>query len=249
MKYDDRKFFYRKDIHIADWLMSFKDKLTEEYLAYHTDYDTTFSKGTAIQNPHGIVYSNWKVDTLKNVFPEANVVYDPDSHPKSNIPVAFPTASHIARELGNNCVMLTYSTMEPHSFISRHADDQVDTKANQVRIHIPLIIPAGNIWLEIEGEEIDWTDIFAFNTLNVHSAYNRTDKRRLVLLLDVKRDFLNLLPASPFSREHADLKIKKSYIKHLPDEGITLTTRFNIDDDFNMIVEETPYIGEKNGNG
>ena len=246
MQYDDRKFFHRKDIHIADWLMSFRDKLVEEYLAYHTDYDTTFSKSTAIHNPGDVVYPNWKIDTLKNVLPDAKVEYDPDNHPNPVLAINLPTASHIARELGDNCIMLSYSTMEPGTAIPRHYDESIDTKSNEVRIHVPLIIPEGDVWLEVGGSDIEWTDIFAFSTLNVHSAYNRTNKRRLILILDVKREFLNLLPASPFNKELADIEKMKLY-KHITKQGTVFSTK--LDNTFNVISKEEVYIGEKNGNG
>jgi hypothetical protein len=246
MQYDDRKIFHRKDIHIADWLMSFRDKLVEEYLAYHPDYDTTFSKSSSIHNPGDVVYPNWKIDTLKNVLLETNTIYSPDNHPNPDLPSNLPTASHIARELGHNCIMLSYSTMEPGTAIPRHYDESPYTKANEVRIHVPLIIPEGEVWLEVEGSDIEWTDIFAFSTLHVHSAYNRTNKRRLILILDVKRKFLNLLPASPFNRERADIERMNSY-EHVTNYGTVITAK--LDGKFNLLTEEKVYIGEKNGNG
>ena len=211
MEMDDRHYYYRKDIRIADWLMSFKDKLIEEYLAYHPDYQTEFSKGKSLSLVHNnTFFKYWKMDWVKLIYPDSNAYIDPDNHPFPEIPKAFPTASHIARELGANCEFLAYSTIDPQSIIERHTGPE-NTKSTKVRIHVPLIIPEGDIWFESEGNEIDWRDLWAFNNQYTHSAYNDTDQRRLILLLDVDREFLGLGPATPYDEERMKVEFNKPY--------------------------------------
>jgi hypothetical protein len=212
---DDRRYYYRKDIHIADWLLSFRDKLIEEYLAYHPDYQTTFSKGQPLSLVHNnSSFNNWKMDWIKIIYPDSNAYVDPDNHPFPEIPAAFPTASNIARELGKHCEFLGYSTIDPHAVIERHTDPRrsgENTNVTKVRIHVPLIIPEGDVWFETEGEEMDWSDLWAFNNQYIHSAYNETDLRRLTLLVDVDREFLGLNPATPYDEQRMIREFSKPY--------------------------------------
>ena len=75
--------------------------------------------------------------------------------------------------------------IEPHTDIENPLHDTI-------RIHIPLIIPEGDAELEAEGVKTKWTDLFAFDNGAMHSAYNKTNKRRLIYILDIKRSFLAL---------------------------------------------------------
>ena len=67
-----------------------------------------------------------------------------------------------------------------------------------VRIHIPLIIPEGDIFLEVNGEEVDWGDIFAFNNQLAHSSHNYSSEYRLIFLIDLEREFLGMPPGSVY---------------------------------------------------
>jgi len=59
-----------------------------------------------------------------------------------------------------------------------------------------LIIPTGDVYFEVEGTEIDWTDIYGFDDQAVHSGCNYTEKRQLVYLLDIRRSYLGI-PEGP----------------------------------------------------
>ena len=60
-------------------------------------------------------------------------------------------------------------------------------------------MPEGDIFLECEGEEIDWSDIFAFDNSLIHSAYNLTPHLRLIFMIDVRRELLGLEPGMSFN--------------------------------------------------
>lgn len=109
------------------------------------------------------------------------------------------TANKILRDFGEeNCPILNYSCLAPQSVIERHTGIE-NRKGETVRIHIPLIIPKGDVFFEVYGEEIDWSEIFAFNNQFVHSAHNLTDEYRLVFLLDLKRESVGLPPGEPYN--------------------------------------------------
>ena len=85
----------------------------------------------------------------------------------------------------------TFSCLEPGTKTRLHQDED----DRFYRVHIPLIIPEGNVafmvfdnkgnkkvkdWKQNSGEH------FIFNDTCLHMAYNFTDKLRVVLLLDLK---------------------------------------------------------------
>ena len=242
MEYDDRRYYYRKDLHkVADWLMSFRDKLTEEFMTHNSDFFDEYTKGQTFDNTRGNKFNVWKLQGIRFKWPEQGIDCYPGKDYPAELLEMYPTACRIADELGEHCPIVQYSAIDPKSHIPRHTGpENVDAKF--IRIHVPLIIPEGNIWFECEGEDIDWTDIWGFNNQYSHSAYNRSDKRRLILLIDISREFLGIAPAHPYDEERFQREAKKTYVKHLPSENITLTC--TIDDLWNITYTETPYTGE-----
>jgi aspartyl/asparaginyl beta-hydroxylase (cupin superfamily) len=81
--------------------------------------------------------------------------------------------------------------LDPGGVITRHVDIE-NYLRKTVRIHIPLIIPEGDVYLEVRGVELDWSNLFAFDNGDWHSAYNKTEKRRLVYIIDISRSFLGI---------------------------------------------------------
>jgi hypothetical protein len=238
MDYDDRRYYYSKDIHISDWLLSFREDLTKEFLAKHTDFiDGDFEQGVGFKHKTGYNQDSWKMDGIKYFWPEGNInCYPGNVYPKEVLDV-FPTACKIATELGDACPVVQYSVIEKNSIIKRHTGPE-NTESKYIRIHVPLIIPPGDIWFECEGEDIDWSEVWGFNNQFVHAAFNLTDKRRLILLIDVSREFLNLPPASPFDQARFDRELRKPYVKKFPHWGIQRT--YTLDESWNVVVTEEP---------
>ena len=81
-----------------------------------------------------------------------------------------------------------------------------------IRIHIPLYVPEGDIFLETEGVEIDWSDIFGFANQYIHSAHNYSNTRRLVYLIDIKRKYLGL-PRAEICNLHHRLKTWPPFVR------------------------------------
>jgi len=182
-------------ISIADELMSLVPKLRDEFLDYHKDFDTTFSKGIsyAAANPLTILNeqekTSWKVEGIRYVCKPQNVEQNLFLDPK--ISSAFPTATELTKKYINYCGCSGYSILEAGGIIEPHTDIE-NPLHDTIRIHIPLIIPEGDAELEAEGVKTKWTDLFAFDNGAMHSAYNKTNKRRLIYILDIKRSFLAL---------------------------------------------------------
>jgi len=105
----------------------------------------------------------------------------------------YVTANKILKDFGEeNCPILNYSCLAPQSVIERHTDME-GRSGGTFRIIIPLMIPKGDAFFEVNGEEVDFSDIFAFNNQLIHSAYNLTNEYRLIFLLDLKREVLDCL--------------------------------------------------------
>ena len=189
----------KNEIAIADELQSLVPKLLEEFLLYHQDFNTTFSKHTSYADVNLKLDPRekdiWKVEGMRYVSPDQNIELNPYKDP--NTQKNFPTAVMLTEKYVEFCGCSGYSILEPGGVINRHTDIE-NRDRGTVRIHIPLIIPKGNVFIEIGGTELYWTDIFAFDNEEPHSAYNNTDNRRLIYLIDIKRSFLGIPEGEPF---------------------------------------------------
>ncbi|HWY99171.1 MAG TPA: aspartyl/asparaginyl beta-hydroxylase domain-containing protein [Bacteroidia bacterium] len=89
-------------------------------------------------------------------------------------------------------VSVSFSRLAPQTTIKEHRGD---TNA-VLRCHLGIEIPAGlpDCGIRVGGEEKSWKEgewLF-FNDAHKHMAWNNTDKRRIVLIVDVVRpEFLN----------------------------------------------------------
>lgn len=187
----------KEEIHIADELLSLVPNLRNEFLLHHEDFDTTFKGGIPYSkaNPLAILDHvpgkvDWKVEGLRYFLPEqkkeSNMFLDP------KVSNAFPTASALTQKYIKHCGCSGYSILESGGIIRKHVDVE-NRSHNSVRIHIPLIIPEGDSGFEVNGLTTNWSNLFAFDNGELHSAYNRTNKRRLIYIIDITREFL-LIP-------------------------------------------------------
>jgi hypothetical protein len=206
--------FRRHEIPVAEYLMSHKQALIDEFIAGYADLsDVTQDK--RIQNMLGdrpvnelemletkvgdqIVHDvdSWKTFPFKYEHKDANIYVETDEQSASK----YPTAYKLVKGFGANCPIAGYSCFAPQTALHRHTG--VENRYGQyIRIHIPLIIPEGDVFFECNGEEITWSDIFGFNNQLVHSAYNYSDEYRLVFILDLDRVSIGMPPGESYNRE------------------------------------------------
>ena len=197
-----KPIWLKEEISIADELLALSNPLTEEFLNYHADFVGEFSKGVSYENDYIKDPLNkkaaWKVDALRYTYPDQGI--DLRLFEDTAMQEKFPTAAKLTNKYADHCLISSYSVLESQSSIGRHSDME-NRNRSYVRIHIPLIVPTGDIFLEVDNVEIDWTDLFAFDSELLHSAYNFSDYRRLVYILDISREFLNIPPADSWSLE------------------------------------------------
>jgi len=197
--------YRRHEIPYVEHLLSYREDLIKDFLAYHSNwYDLDQKLNDVHVNNFGgainerLTYPEaWKASWFR--FEDR-----PGGDEKLNTKHIqhFPTIQKILKELEGQLGHLFYSIMEPNTIISRHTGPENRT-GEHLRIHIPLIIPKGDVFFEVNGEEIDWSEPFGFNNQYTHSAHNLSSERRLILLIDIRRSFLGLPPGYPYySREH-----------------------------------------------
>lgn len=211
-----KNIYYRDELPIADYLMSLQDSLREDFITAHLTLANsvaetamyTFSAvrpqvsedvinrlmsskqpGTDSFGPNA---NAWHMIGFKYTNLASDVKFD-FVNPK--VLKNYPTAFKIIEHLGSSCTTAGYSILAPQSLIHRHRDPE-NVTGEGIRIHIPLIVPAGDLHFECNDEKVYWKDIFGFNNHFPHSASNLTDEYRLVFILDVKRESLGIAPAT-----------------------------------------------------
>ena len=213
-----QRIFKRHEISIADYLMGFQQALKNEFLEslqmFNNDRMTDAKNFImmGLQNPkdtfepalnyliqHTDSTPNiemWKVKDLKytnELIGKYFIENNPETVKK------YPTAMKLIDEYGDDCFIAAYSLLGPNSKINRHRDDE-HMLGEFVRIHIPLIIPKGEVYLEVFGEIVTWDDIFAFNNHFIHSAHNNTPDWRLSFLIDIRRTRIGLPPGVHYDK-------------------------------------------------
>ena len=206
MEASGQRIYRRHEIPYVDYLMTYQNALIEEFLEFHDNWFNADEevKGLVLARPGGrnIDYFlsdayAWKSSWLRYEYTPGGQYHTNEE----NLP-HFPTASKILSELEGQLGIVMYSILEANSVIDRHTGPENRT-GEYLRIHLPLIVPKGDIFFEVNGEEIDWSEPFGFNNQYIHSAHNYSSQRRLVFLIDIRRSFLGLPPGSPFySKEH-----------------------------------------------
>lgn len=203
-----KQYWLREEIPIADELMSYAPALIEEFLEWHSTFTdssvpadltklTPYNQSLSANGVGDRVQSKpntWLVDNLKYTSKYGEVI---NEYKQDDIKKRYPTAEKLIEKFGDNCPIATYSVLNSNSVIKRHTGIE-NRLGEHLRIHMPLIIPDGDIFFECEGYEIDWSDIWAFDNQLTHSAHNHTPHRRLIFLIDIKRSYLGLPQGSVY---------------------------------------------------
>lgn len=187
------KNVYRgNEIKFANLFRAAAPAMLKEFLQAHPNFQTgdNFTSVPYYQNPTGqnsTLYNKfnaWKVSGIK--------------HPATGLLEfnrnKYPTAFELTAAFGAECQTCAYSIVDPNSIIYRHTGVE-NRDAKFIRIHIPLYVPEGEIGFEVEGEIVRWDDVWGFNNQKLHSVWNDTPERRLVLLIDLSRKICDLPPA------------------------------------------------------
>ena len=104
----------------------------------------------------------------------------------------FPrTMTMVKRVPGLSKMFVLFSVLEPGAEISQHTGPI----NGMLRIHIPLIVPVGDCYLDVSGEQIRWKkgQAVIFDDSFSHRATNQTSTHRVVLLISIYNPQLSTL--------------------------------------------------------
>lgn len=215
--------FLRHEIPIADELMSYQEGLVkdfmagfntieqardahckpvmeQEYTGVNNDYDYSMNKYLVSRDPVTKKWApngkGWMVKEFRFDDGEGNRRVDATEQDRKT----FPTAVSILDKYTDICPIMNYSLIGPYTILQRHTGPE-NREGKFIRLHIPLIIPKGDIFLEVYGNEIEWNDCFAFNNQLQHSAHNYSNEWRLVFLFDLDREAIGMPPGPKYDPE------------------------------------------------
>lgn len=195
-----KNIYRNREIKFYDFLLEHKQGLIDDFLKNNPEwltvhdkiaYETQFGD---MHNSNGYNDYEQEVISKKDGWNLLGLISQFDNKVRESQREKYPTAFKIIDAFGEDCKIATYSTFEPGNILRRHTGPE-NRLAKNIRIHIPLIIPEGDVGFEVHGEEIHWDDIFAFNNQKAHSAWNLTNKRRLIFILDLTRTICDMPPA------------------------------------------------------
>lgn len=103
----------------------------------------------------------------------------------------FPETYKLIKDI-NNISTCYFSILNPNTQIHPHIGD---TDA-YYRFHLGIIIPKGlpECGIQVGSEKSEWKEnkFVIFNDVYTHTAWNNTDQIRVVLIIDIMRDFPNI---------------------------------------------------------
>jgi beta-hydroxylase len=90
------------------------------------------------------------------------------------------------------CTLAMFSVLKPGKKLAAH----YGPSKSVLRYHLSLIVPKNNkeCFITVNGENYNWeegSDVM-FDDTYLHSAENNSDETRVVLFLDIKRDYKNV---------------------------------------------------------
>jgi hypothetical protein len=219
--YQMKKIWRGNEIPIADYLMSFRTALRNEFLngfssleeaclTYTTDNLDLRMFGVSLdETSHGVMRKNletgefegdasgWKSIQFKYGRHDEMIDFKFDRSDNDRIAKKYRTAHKLVKSYGDFCPIANYSILAPNTILHRHSGPE-NREGKYIRIHIPLIIPEGEVFLEASGEEVTWDDIWGFNNQHTHSAYNFTDDWRVVFMIDLDMEHIGMEPCAPY---------------------------------------------------
>lgn len=141
---------------------------------------------------------------------------------KQKYPITLEMVEGLHKKYGRDCVnKATFSILAARGYIAVHTGlENIDSK--YVRCHIPIVIPEhtkDELYLEVNADKVHWTETYGFDNQTFHTARNATPYNRLVFLIDISREALNIPPKPKVNKL---LGYFKRYYRILTRKGIHL---------------------------
>lgn len=208
MEYTKQNIWRGDEIKFNKYFLTKVDGLVRDFMAQFPD----FCSVAPLENTEGILKNDFIADRLASPsdrgysWKKVRVLSkdfggeELEEVVRSKYPTAYSIIDYLGKE---NVKLVTYSILEANSIIYRHTGSE-NKSSKYIRIHIPLIVPdvtLDEMGMEVNGEIIGWPEVFGFNNQIIHSVWNTTPYRRLVLIVDLSRDFLGIPEGKPWAPE------------------------------------------------
>jgi hypothetical protein len=222
MDTNEQLIWHRHELSIFKELLFFKEGLIKDYMEGYADhkeailaqsentisldnYDNTqmnMAEGMlVVRDPATLQWNTnftaWQSVGLKNVVKLNGKVELYETMPDEQL-AKYPTCKQMMDKYGDDLFGLVYSSIGPYSILQRHVGPE-NIDGEYIRIHIPLIVPEGDIFLEVQNHEVTWKDIFGFNNQYLHSAHNYSNEWRTIMIVDLSRKACGLPPGRHYS--------------------------------------------------
>lgn len=212
------EIYHRDKLTIADDLMTFQKGLVDDFMKGHTSIEqaimancvntiqpkyinTTLEeagKSLASRDPVTKLWKpnldGWKSTLIRNLVKDGDDVVVDETISEVDAK-RYPTAMRLLEKYKDSCYGLVYSAIAPYTILHRHTGPE-NIEGRYVRIHIPLIIPQGDLFIEIANKEVTWDDIFGFSSQDLHSAHNYSNEWRLIMIMDMDMEAAGLPPGT-----------------------------------------------------
>lgn len=169
MIYDSKKFVYKQ---LVDSLVP---QMRQDFLNAHglnTSNIPLYETAEKLDKQ-----KKWKMSVLK-------IMGEWDQEAK----IKYPTLNKLVEDWGDICRGAGYSILEPGGNVITHTDTEEDHE-NYVIVHVPLIVPQGDVGFMENDYTGTWVegDSFILDVESPHSIWNFTDHSRVVILLELKK--------------------------------------------------------------
>lgn len=178
--YSDNNHFYSPKS--FPWTASFRKNWSNillEYDNYLIKHQIPLFKNLNKAVSHCDVMDKWKTLHLR--------VFNIDT----NNSQYFPLTMKLINQCQPKCTLAYFSLLEPGAQLSPHRG----LYKGVLRYHLGLRIPRDwqNCYLVVNGEKVHWKEgeDIIFDDRFLHYVHNNTDEERLILFLDIQRDFRN----------------------------------------------------------
>lgn len=117
-------------------------------------------------------------------FQKRNPQWDRDCNTKSKF------LKHLVDQIPTEHLQgIWFSAILPGGIIRWHTDKYDDT-SNHIRVHLPLVVPKGDIGITVEETTYNWEQgkVFCFDPFVLHTAWNRTNDLRLNVNFNFARE-------------------------------------------------------------
>ena len=108
----------------------------------------------------------------------------------TEISKSFPETMNLINQ--SPCTLAFFSVLQPGAKLAPH----IGLYKGVIRYHLGLIIPDqwDNCFINVDGTVLNWKEgnDLMFDDMFLHHVENNTDQPRVILFLDIKRDFHNV---------------------------------------------------------